>query len=155
MDDLMQKLHVRTSGRDAESEIGIVRISSYRDLDAWKAAMDLVVTVYSVAERLPATERFELAKQMRRAAVSVPSNVAEGQANGPGKRYLNHVRMALGSVAELETQLELAVRLAFVSSSAVTTLERQLVRTGQLLHGLARSLRRQIAGKRTATSGER
>jgi four helix bundle protein len=63
--------------------------------------MSLAVVVYGVAKQLPATERFELAAQMRRAAVSVPSNVAEGQATGPGGRYRHHVRIALGSWAEL------------------------------------------------------
>ena len=89
------------------------KILSFRDLDAWKAAMDLVVSAYLVAGRLPATERFELAAQMRRAAVSIPSNIAEGHASGPGGRYRHHVRIALGSLAELDTQLELAVRLRF------------------------------------------
>ena len=76
------------------------QIVSFRDLDAWKAAMDLVMAAYDVAHQLPTTERFELAAQIRRAAVSIPSNIAEGQATGPGGRYRHHVRIALGSLAE-------------------------------------------------------
>ena len=71
-------------------------IVSYRDLEAWKAAMNLLLAAYAVARQLPQTERFELSAQMRRAAVSVPSNIAEGQATGPGGRYRHHVRIALG-----------------------------------------------------------
>jgi four helix bundle protein len=122
------------------------KILSFRDLDAWNAAMDLVTTTYSVAGRLPKSQQYELAAQMRRAAVSIPSNVAEGHAGGPGGRYRHHVRIALGSVAELDTQLELALRLQFVQKEMLSTVTRQLARTRQLLHGLARSLRRSPSG---------
>ena len=117
------------------------RIQSYRDLDAWKTGMDLVVAVYPVSARLPDSERFDLRRQINRAAVSIPANVSEGQGNGPGKRYLNHVRIAQGSLAELETHLELCVRLKFLTTADVGQLSEKLVRIGQLLHGLARSLR--------------
>ncbi len=73
--------------------------------------MDLAVKLCEVIGRLPPCERYELARQMRRAAVSVASNVADGQANGPGLRNRNHVRIALGSFAELSTCVELGFRL--------------------------------------------
>jgi four helix bundle protein len=117
-------------------------IVSFRDLDAWQCAMDLVVTTYKLAASLPPTEQFALSNQMRRAAVSIPSNIAEGQAGGPGKRYLQHVRIALASLAELDTQLELAVRVRLLAPEDVRVIEEQLARTGRLLHGLARGLRR-------------
>lgn len=120
----------------------MTEILSFRNLDAWHAAMDLVVTTYALSRQLPSTEQFELAAQMRRAAVSIPSNVAEGHASGPKGRYLYHVRIALGSLAELDTQLELAVRLRFLTADAVVKNSEGLARTGQLLHGLARGLRR-------------
>jgi four helix bundle protein len=104
--------------------------------------MDLVVTAYSVAGRLPTSQQYELASQMRKAAVSVPSNVAEGHASGPGGRYRHHVRIALGSLAELDTQIELAVRLRFIEKDTLAAVTQQLTRTRQLLHGLARSIRR-------------
>ena len=116
------------------------RIKSFRDLLAWNAAMDLVVTTYELAEKLPRSERFGLGAQIRRAAVSIPSNIAEGHAGGARQRYLNHVRIAVGSLAELDTQVDLAVRLAFLSAEDVACAAQQLTRTGQLLHGLARSL---------------
>jgi four helix bundle protein len=117
-------------------------IQSFRDLLAWNAAMDLVLTTYAVAARLPASERFVLGTQLRRTALSIPSNVAEGHASGPGRRYLNHVRIAIGSWAELDTQFEVARRLHLLSPEDTTNLEQHLTRTGQLLHGLARSLRK-------------
>ena len=107
--------------------------------------MDLVTATYEVARVLPASEQFGLRAQMQRAAVSVPSNIAEGHAGGSGRRYRNFVRIALGSIAELDTQLELALRLKYIDSEKFTELARQLTRTRQLLHGLHRSLRAKLA----------
>ena len=117
-------------------------IVSYRDLEAWKAAMNLLLAAYAVARLLPQAERFELSAQMRRAAVSVPSNIAEGQATGPGGRYRHHVRIALGSLAELDTQIEAVRRLEYLSEGALRLVAEHLAQTGRLLHGLDRSLRR-------------
>lgn len=116
-------------------------IKSFRDLDVWKVAMDLAVACYDLAGFLPSAERFELGAQIRRAAVSIPSNVAEGHSTGASRRYANHVRIALGSAGELATLLELTRRrgLQLAGQHAV---EEQLTRTVQLLHGVRRSLRR-------------
>jgi four helix bundle protein len=122
-------------------------IRSFKDLDAWQVAMKLTVEVYGVATQLPATERFELAAQMRRAAVSVPSNVAEGQASGRGGRYRHHVRIALGSWAELVTHLELLKVLHLIDPAQLVGMETRLEKTGQLLHWLLRSLKtKAVAG---------
>ena len=120
------------------------RIRSFRDLHAWDAAMDLVLTTYALAARLPSAERFELGSQLRRAAVSIPSNIAEGHGGVARQRYVNHVRIALGSLAELDTQLELARRLGYLTHDDVIGAEQQVARTGQLLHGLARSLQARL-----------
>ena len=117
-------------------------IQSYRDLDVWQAAMDLTVLVYEVANRLPGDERYVLSSQIRRAGVSIPSNIAEGHSCGENGRYLHHVRVALGSAGELSTELELAARLKFVAPSDLAAAQQQLVRTRQLLFGLLRSLRK-------------
>ena len=90
--------------------------------------MDLVVTAYELAEKLPRSERFGLGAQIRRAAVSIPSNVAEGHAAGARQRYLNHVRIAAGSLAELDTQIDIATRLAFLSAEDVGIAAQQLTR---------------------------
>jgi four helix bundle protein len=119
-----------------------LQIRSFRDLEAWQAAMDLAVTAFEIAGRLPSYQRFELASQIRKSAASVPSNVAEGHAHRGDRTYLRHVRIALGSLAELDTQFELALRLQFVDSSGLTTANEQVARTGQILHGLERALKR-------------
>ena len=115
-------------------------IKSFRDLDAWRVGMDLALLAYDLAKRLPPTERFELASQMRRAAVSVPSNVAEGQSTGKRGRYRFHVSVAVGSLGELATHVELARRLNYLSPEATPEFEEQLIRCGRLLHGLRRSI---------------
>ena len=125
----------------------MTNIQSFRDLDAWKASMKLALEAYSVAKQLPASERFELSAQIRRAAVSVPSNVAEGQAHGFGRRYRYHVRIALGSWAELLTHLELVKLLKLLAPAGLTEFEAQLEKTGRLLHGLHRSLKRRAMAK--------
>lgn len=122
---------------------------SYKNLDVWTVAMDLAVALYRLAERLPSSERFEVSAQMRRAAVSVPSNIAEGHATGSDGVLLRHLRIARGSVGELETHLELALRLRLLSAEDVGRALEQLARTGKLLNGLFRSLR----ARRVARAG--
>ena len=113
-------------------------IRSFRDLDAWRVAMDLAVLAHRKAKHLPASERFELASQIRRAAVSIPANVAEGQSIGRHGRYLFHVRVALG---ELATHFALARRLEYFTTDENADVDEQIERTAKLLHGLARSIR--------------
>ncbi len=121
-------------------------LKTYRDLDAWNVGMRVVELTYLVARLLPSEERYELSAQMRKAAVSIPSNVAEGFARGGTARVCAHfVRIALGSNAELETQLEIARRLEFVSAEAARPLQDALDRERQILHGLRRNRERQIA----------
>lgn len=126
-------------------------IRSFRDLHAWQTAMELALLSYALAKRLPLTERFELSGQVRRSAVSVPANVAEGQSCGEDGRYLHHLRIAQGSLGELETELEIARRLGFISRDEYGQAEELFRRTGQLLHGLARSVKR----KRLQRTGQR
>lgn len=88
---------------------------TYRDLDAWKLAMTLVETTYELTRLLPNSERFNLIAQMQRSATSIPSNIAEGQGRGTVRFGLWFLRVATGSAAELETQLELTRRLKYVT----------------------------------------
>jgi four helix bundle protein len=99
---------------------GAVAAKNYQDLLAWKRAMDLVETVYRETAAMPADERFGLTAQMRRAAVSVPANVAEGQGRRTCGEFRNHLSAAHGSVRELETHTMIAGRLEFLTPSAVT-----------------------------------
>ena len=128
-------------------------IQSYRDLDAWRVAMDMAVRVYDIAGRLPQSERFEMASQMRRAAVSVPSNIAEGHAFRLSGRNRHHVRMALGSVEVLSTCAELGNRLGYLDAETHERLEESLTRTAQLLHGLLRSIRVRLAASNQRPTG--
>ena len=89
-------------------------LRSYRDLKVWQRAVDMVEEVYSLSRRLPSEEKFGLTSQLRRAAVSVPANIAEGYARAQRGEYLQHLSIARGSLAEVETLLTLAARLGFM-----------------------------------------
>jgi four helix bundle protein len=86
-------------------------VTSFRDLEVWRLGLDLVETIYRCSSEFPKSETYGLAAQMRSAAVSIPSNIAEGQARASSKEFLHFLSIALGSLAELETQLELTSRL--------------------------------------------
>ena len=90
-------------------------ILTYRDLEVWKQGMDLVEDCYKVTASFPKSELYGLTSQLRRAVISIPSNVAEGRSRKSTKAFRNHVSIALGSHSELETCLELATRLGFMS----------------------------------------
>ena len=113
----------------------------FRDLEAWQSAMDVAVAAHSLAGQLPPTHRFELGSQIRRSATSIPSNIAEGHSQRGDRVFLRHVRIALGSLAELDTQVEIAIRSKLVDEGAARSLRIDLARTGKLLHGLRRTLR--------------
>jgi len=112
----------------------------YKDLVAWQKAMDLVVNVYAATERFPSRERFSLTDQIRRAAVSVPSNIAEGQAHFNKREFLHFLRHARGSLAEVETQMLLAKRLSYLSDAEGEELFEQVDELGRIMSGLIRSL---------------
>ncbi len=115
-------------------------ITSYRDLLAWQRAMDLAELVYRITEQFPASERTGLALQMRKAAVSIPSNVSEGTRHRrPG--YISRLVIALGEHAELETQALLGLRLRYISDADMTQFTMLSTQVGELTHGLLRSLR--------------
>lgn len=96
-----------------------MKIVSYQDLKVWQRAMELVIATYDLTKKLPADEQYGLISQMRRAAVSIPSNIAEGKMRGTRKDYRNFLITALASGAELETQLEIVKRLAIANQEAV------------------------------------
>ncbi|HYS26150.1 MAG TPA: four helix bundle protein [Vicinamibacterales bacterium] len=114
--------------------------NSFRDLVAWQEAMLLVEDVYRVSRSFPADERFGLTAQLRRAAVSVPSNIGEGARRKRRKPYLNHLDIALGSQGEVDVQLEVARRLTYLSIADYKAVIERVERVGRLLNGLIRSL---------------
>jgi four helix bundle protein len=106
----------------------------HEQLEVWKFAMQLVKAVYQMTSDFPAEERYGLAQQMRRAAVSIPSNIAEGAGRNGAKEYLHFIGVARGSLAELETQLQLAVMFGFTTADHAAF--NLADRTGKLLTGL-------------------
>jgi four helix bundle protein len=112
----------------------------YRDLIVWQRAMDLVEDVYRVTEEWPQREMYSLTNQIRRAVVSVPSNIAEGQGRISTKEFAHHVAIASGSLYEVETQVLIAKRLRYMDEQTCDTLIGQSAEVARLLNGLMRSL---------------
>jgi len=117
-----------------------VAVKSYRDLLVWRKAMDLVIECYKLTKTFPKSETYGLASQLRRAAVSVPANIAEGHGRGPTKPYLNHLAIASGSLTELETHILLAQRLEFCALQVSNALLERSAEIGKMLRGLQRKL---------------
>jgi len=106
---------------------------NHKDLDVWKKSMDLVETVYKLTQKFPESEKFGLTSQMRRCAVSIPSNIAEGAARKGDKEFIHFLHIALGSLSELETQYLIAMRLIFIEKE--DTIEGQMIDVKKLLLG--------------------
>ena len=115
-------------------------IRSHRDLKAWQAAFELGLRIYEVTENFPQTERFGLTSQVCRAAVSVASNIAEGYGRGTKKDYLRFLRMARGSVYEIDTQLCFALRLLYIEKDEFDFVQEKINTVGKILAGLIRSI---------------
>lgn len=115
--------------------------SPHRNLEAWKSAMALAVDMYETTATFPQTEQYGLTSQMRRAAVSIPSNIAEGAARDSHRDFARFMLMARGSLSELDTQTELAFRLGYLPEPQVTVLREMMSRVGMLLNGTLRWLR--------------
>ena len=117
-----------------------MRIQHYQDLIAWQKAMLLVEKVYEISRSFPADERFGLTNQIRRAAVSVPSNIAEGQGRGRTADFSRFLRMANSSRQEVETQLLIAVRLGYITAETASSTMELAAEVGRIISGLARSI---------------
>ena len=115
-------------------------IRSYRDLDAWKLSMKLAEGCYRFTETFPKSELFGLAAHIRKSAVSIPSNVAEGHSRRSRVAFANFVGIAMGSLAELETQIELARRLGMGQEEDAVSLLESAGDVGRILHGLRSAL---------------
>ena len=115
-------------------------IKSHRDLIVWQKSMDLVVSVYRATESFPKAEVYGLTSQIRRAVTSIPANIAEGQGRRLTKEFLYFLANARGSLWELDTHLESAQRLGFLSLEVHVDLRSQLDEVGRILNGLMRSV---------------
>jgi four helix bundle protein len=120
------------------------RVSHFRDLQVWQRGMDVVEMVYRVSSEFPQSEVYGLTSQLRRAAVSVPSNIAEGHSRTSTKEYLNHISMAQGSLAEVQTQLEIAKRLGYVAPRNLDSILEEAAILGKQLHTLRDALGKRL-----------
>jgi four helix bundle protein len=118
----------------------MAKIHSFRDLEVWRLGMDLVEGVYRVSTGFPKSETYGLTSQLRRAAVSVPSNIAEGHTRASTKEYLNHLSMAQASLAEVATQLEIATRLGYIPPADLTPTLDGIGNLGRMLYSLRNAL---------------
>ncbi len=114
---------------------------SFRDLIAWQKAMALVTDVYRATEEFPDRERFGLTNQIRRSAVSVASNIAEGKGRFSKKEYVHFLSNTRGSLCELQTQLEIATNLGYLPDPLWADLEESAAEVGRILNGLMKTIR--------------
>jgi four helix bundle protein len=118
----------------------------YRDLIAWQKTMDLVASIYDATDAFPKRETYSLTDQMRRAAVSIPSNIAEGQAHYSNREFLHFLRHARGSLAELETQILIAQRREYLDQAHGDDLLKRADELSRILSGLINSLKLRESG---------
>ena len=138
--DVFQAINGPNSTGSAYAEPARMKLKSYRDLKVWQLSMRLAEDIYTIVKKFPLDERFGLSLQLRKAGVSIPSNIAEGSNYGTHRRYIHHLRVACGSEGELQTQLELSERLKFASPSDVRRALNDASEVGRMLNGLIRSL---------------
>ncbi|TWT88305.1 hypothetical protein Mal64_17840 [Pseudobythopirellula maris] len=120
------------------------KIRSHRDLNVWQRGMELAERVYALTSRFPKEEMYGLTSQLRRASASVPANIAEGNGRDSTKEYLRFLSIAVGSLAEVETFLELARRLNYCPQPTLAPLTEVLEEERRMLRGLQRSLRAKL-----------
>jgi four helix bundle protein len=116
---------------------------NFRELDVWHLGVELAETVYRITARFPKAELFALSSQMRKAAISIPSNIAEGRARDSSREFLHFLSISRGSLAELDTQLELAIRLDYTDSE-LNAARTQTEVLGKKLNRLQTTIRSQL-----------
>jgi four helix bundle protein len=131
----------RDQGSGALKKSGI---SSFRDLKVWQTAMALAEEAYAITAAFPGKEMYGLSQQIQRASVSIPSNIAEGHARDSSREYLHHLSIAIGSLAELETQLELAARLHYLDEIRLKAVLQNAAVTGMMLRALQRAMKNRL-----------
>ena len=127
-------------------------VKSYRDLQVWKKAMDFVQAVYSATQTFPKEELYSLTNQIRRSAVSIPSNIAEGSSRRGTQEFLRYINISTGSLAEIETQLIIAGRLSYLSETSLNDLLKNTDELSRMLQGLYVSLQAKLPKKPTRLS---
>lgn len=117
-------------------------MKSFRELRVWQKAIDLVEKIYLITQKFPREETYGLTSQVRRAVVSIASNIAEGHTREHLKEYLHHLSMAQASLAEVETQLEIGVRLKYIDRNQLSLLLDEINGLGKQLYALRNALTR-------------
>jgi four helix bundle protein len=118
----------------------VMKVKSYRELRVWQQSVDFCVKVYQVTSIFPKEELYGLTSQIRRASVSVPSNIAEGQARNTTGEFSQFLGISKGSLAEVDTQLEIAKRLGFLSNESFQLFENEIETIGKMLNALQNAL---------------
>ena len=116
------------------------RVRNYRDLVVWQKGIELTIGIYKLTSNFPESEKFGLTNQLRRAAVSIPSNIAEGHARKSDKEFGRFLRIALGSCAEIDTQIIIAKELEYIPKDIAAGLSARAVEIQKMIYGLIRSL---------------
>jgi four helix bundle protein len=119
-------------------------VTSYHDLLVWQKAIDFVVDCYRLTGHFPRTETYGLASQLQRAAVSIPSNIAEGAGRGHTREFIRHLGIARGSLFEAETQIIISERLNYATAEVTRPLLAAVAEIGRMMHGLIASLERKL-----------
>ncbi len=119
----------------------MVELYSYKGLIVWQKSMDLVTEIYKITDNFPKSEIYSLTSQIRRCAVSIPSNIAEGRYRGSKKEFTHFVKIAYGSGAELETQIEIAKRLKFVENKDYKKADKLLLEVMKMLNIFSKKLK--------------
>jgi four helix bundle protein len=120
-------------------------IKSYKNLEVWQKSMDLVILCYQSTKDLPKNEFYGLAGQLQRSAVSIPANIAEGRARKHSKEFIQYLSIAYGSLAELETHIQIAQRLNYISSTKTDQLLERTAEVGRMINGLRKSIEKRNA----------
>lgn len=122
-----------------------MEINSYRDLKVWQRSIDMVAECYRMALLFPDHERFGLSGQLRRAAVSVPANIAEGRGRDGTKEFIHQLSIAYGSFCECETHIVIAVRLNYITDQQSQAIMAEMSEIGRMINPLKNSLHRRLA----------
>jgi len=125
---------------------------NYKNLLVWQLAIDIAPKIYRLIRKLPKEETFALGMQLRRAVISVPSNIAEGQAREYQKEFLQYLSIAKGSLAEVHTQLIIAQKLGYLTVEEIEHIEMEIGQVARLLHGLIHKLEAPYCKSRTSTN---
>ena len=121
-----------------------MKTSNYKELQVWHKAIDLVVEIYNLTKLLPKEETYAISDQIRKAAVSIPSNIAEGQSRNSAKEFIQFLSIARGSLAELETQLLICIKVNMLSEDNITEAQNIITEIGKMIKGLMNKLNSQL-----------